>query len=87
MKSIGDNLKLFRLRCNLSLTDAGSKVGLSAPGLLKYERNKVNHSLDKLNKLADIYNVTLDDILKVDDTASIKFTNLRVGTSVSEARI
>ena len=83
MKSIGDNLKLFRLRCNLSLTDAGSKVGLSAPGLLKYERNKVNHSLDKLNKLADIYNVTLDDILKVDDTASIKFTNLRVGTSVS----
>lgn len=87
MKSIGDNLKLFRLRCNLSLTDAGSKVRLSAPGLLKYERNKVNHSLDKLNKLADIYNVTLDDILRVDDTASIKFTNLRVGTSVSEAKI
>ena len=87
MKSIGDNLKLFRLRCNLSLTDAGSKVGLSAPGLLKYERNKVNHSLDKLNKLADIYNVTLDDILRVDDTASIKFTNLRVGSSVSEAKI
>ena len=67
MKSIGDNLKLFRLRCNLSLTDAGSKVGLSAPGLLKYERNKVNHSLDKLNKLADVYGVSLDDILKVDN--------------------
>lgn len=86
MKSIGDNLKLFRLRCNLSLTEAGSKVGLSAPGLLKYERNKVNHSLDKLNKLADVYGVSLDDILKVDNSSQIKFTNLKLAVGTSEAK-
>lgn len=87
MKSIGDNLKLFRLRCGMSLTEASSKVGLSAPGLLKYEKNKVNQSLDKLNKLADIYNVTLDDILKVDNSNEIKFTNLRVNNTVSDVKL
>lgn len=87
MKSIGDNLKLFRLRCGMSLTEASCKVGLSAPGLLKYEKNKVNQSLDKLNKLADIYNVTLDDILKVDNSNEIKFTNLRVNAAISDVKL
>lgn len=87
MKSIGDNLKLFRLRCGMSLTEASCKVGLSAPGLLKYEKNKINQSLDKLNKLADIYNVTLDDILKVDNSNEIKFTNLRVNATISDVKL
>ena len=76
-----------RLRCGMSLTEVGNKVGLSAPGLLKYEKNKVNQSLDKLNKLAEVYNVTLDDILKVESSNMIKFTNLRVSSSVSDVKL
>lgn len=86
MRTIGDNLKLFRLRCGLSLTEAGKRVSLSAPGLMKYEKNLVNHSIDKLNMLADVYGVSLDDILKVDNCASIKFNNLYVSSNISELK-
>lgn len=87
MKSIGDNLKLYRIRCGLSLTEAGRYASLSAPGLMKYEKNLINHSIDKLSLLADAYGVTLDDILKVDSKNEIKFNNLYVDNGVSEVKI
>ncbi len=86
MKSIGDNLKLYRIRCGLSLTEAGKAVGLSAPGLMKYEKNLINQSIDKLSLLADVYGVTLDDVLKVDSKNEIKFNNLYVENWVSDAK-
>lgn len=86
MKSIGENLKLYRIRSGLSLTEAGRCAGLSAPGLMKYEKNLINQSLDKLSLLADAYGVTLDDILKVDSNVSIKFNNLYLDNGVSDAK-
>lgn len=86
MKSIGDNLKLYRIRCGLSLTEAGKAVGLSAPGLMKYEKNLINQSIDKLSLLAEVYGVTLDDVLKVDSKNEIKFNNLYVENWVSDAK-
>lgn len=86
MKSIGDNLKLYRIRNGLSLTKAGEMVGLSAPGLLKYEKNLINPSLDKLSLLANIYNTTLDELLNVKSGVNIKFNNFQVDNRVSDVK-
>ena len=39
-KTIGENLRILRLRNSLSMQEAGKRLGISAPGLLKYERNQ-----------------------------------------------
>ena len=86
MKSIGDNLKLYRIRSKMSLTEAGKVAGLSAPGLMKYEKNLINPSLEKLSLLAKAYGVSLDDILNVREGSTISFKNFYVDNKVSEAR-
>ena len=86
MKSIGDNLKLYRIKSKMSLTEAGKVAGLSAPGLMKYEKNLINPSLEKLSLLAKAYGVSLDDLLNVKDSALISFKNFYVENRVSEAR-
>ena len=86
MKSIGDNLKYYRIKSGMSLTKAGSLISLSAPGLLKYEKNIVKPSLEKLALLAKIYNTTLDELLNVSENVAIKFNNLKVENKLSETK-
>lgn len=86
MRTIGDNLKLYRVRSGLSLTEAGKLVSLSAPGLMKYEKNMINPSLEKLTLLAKAYNTTLDELLNVKEGANIKFVNFQVESKVSTVK-
>lgn len=86
MKSIGDNLKLYRLRAGLSLTKAGNSCGLSAPGLMKYERNLISPSLEKLTLLAKCYGVSIDELLNVSDNVEIKFNNFYLDKRVSDVK-
>lgn len=83
-KTVGENLKAYRLKNNLTLAEAGKMIHISAPGLLKYERNIVNPSLEKLKQLAEIYKTTLDDLLDTDKDNDIKFTNFKCLPRTSE---
>ena len=76
-KTIGDNLKRLRLKNNLSLNDAGNLLNMSAPALLKYEKNITTPNLQRLEEFARIYHTTIDDILDNGKTNDIKFTNLQ----------
>ncbi len=76
-KTIGENLKRFRLKNNLSLAAAGELLDLSAPGLLKYERNKILPNLERLEKFAEVYHISIDDILDTGSTNDIKFNNFK----------
>lgn len=76
-KKICDNLKVFRLRNNLSLKEAGELVGMSAPALLKYERGITTPSVERLSKFAEVYNTTLDELMNTGSSNDIKFTNLK----------
>lgn len=75
-RTVGENLKIYRLRSNLSMSEAGKRLNISAPAILKYERNKIIASLERLTEFAKVYNTTIDDLLNVDDQLNIKFTNL-----------
>lgn len=76
-KTIGENLKRFRLKNNLSLAAAGELLGLSAPGLLKYERDIISPNLERLEKFSEVYHTTIDDILDTGVTNDIKFNNFK----------
>lgn len=76
-KTVGDNLKIYRMRANLSMKDAGKLLNLSAPAILKFERNQIIASLDRLEKFAAIYNVTVEEILDVEKNIEIKYNNFK----------
>ena len=85
-KTVGENLKLYRMGANLSMDAAGRLVGMSAPAILKYERNKIIASLEKLEKFASAYNTTVEELLDVEESVDISFTNFKCQTRVSEIR-
>ena len=74
-KTVGENLKMFRIKKGLSMEEAGKKIGVSAPAILKYERNKIIASLERLEEFAKIYDTTIDEILNIDASINIKYDN------------
>ena len=79
-KKISENLKRLRLKNNLSLSEAGHLLGLSAPGLLKYEKGIVTPNLVRLSKFAEVYHTTIDIILDTGVSSDIKFNNFKCAT-------
>lgn len=77
-QTIGDNLRTYRTLANLSLEKAGELLNISAPAVLKYERNETEGTLERLIEFSNIYNVTLDDILEIENNVEIKFENLNI---------
>ena len=75
-KTVGENLKMFRIKKGLSMEEAGKKIGVSAPAILKYERNKIIASLERLEEFAKIYDTTIDEILNIDASINIKYDNI-----------
>lgn len=76
-KTVGGNLKILRMRANLSMKDAGKLLDLSAPAILKFERNQIIASLERLENFAAIYNTTIEEILEVEKKIEIKFSNFK----------
>lgn len=62
--SIADRLKDFRIKSNLTLQEAGDLVGTTKQNLYKYENGIItNIPIEKIEKLAEIYNTTPIEIL------------------------
>jgi len=60
----GDRLKELRQKANLTLQDAGELIGTSKQNLFKYENDIItNIPIDRLVKLAEIYNTSPIEIL------------------------
>ena len=84
-KTVGENLKMFRIKKGLSMEEAGKKIGVSAPAILKYERNKIIASLERLEEFAKIYDTTIDEILNIDASINIKYDNIFFKEKASNA--
>ena len=60
----GERLKELRQKANLTLQDAGELIGTSKQNLFKYENDIItNIPIDRLLKLAEIYNSSPIEIL------------------------
>jgi len=85
-KTVGENLKLARMKANLSMAEAGKRLNMSAPAILKYERNKIIASLPRLEAFAGVYQTTIEEILSVEEKIDIKFTNFKCRNKTSDIR-
>jgi transcriptional regulator with XRE-family HTH domain len=60
-KQIGEKLKKLREQKNLTLREAAEKIGMAYSYISQIENGKVP-SLDKLNKLCDLYGVKVSSL-------------------------
>lgn len=63
---IGESLKRIREEKNLKQEYVAESLKISKPAVSKYENNKANPSYEVLIKLANLYDVSLDDIFSRD---------------------
>ena len=59
---LGKKLKELRFSYNLTQTDLAIKLGISRVNYTRYENGKVNPDYETLIKIADFYDVSLDEL-------------------------
>ena len=59
-------LYYFRKNANMTLKDVFAKTGICVQTLSRYERNEREPKMRNLKILANLYNVTVDDIIEED---------------------
>ena len=64
-RSLGKNLKRIRLLKNLSLSDAGKLLNMSATAVSKYEKGEILLNSKKIIEFSNAYKVKSIEILKV----------------------
>lgn len=63
MVKLGSKLRRFRKSRRLTLANVGEETGLSVSFLSDVERGRTKPSLDTLEKLADFYGVSVNEVL------------------------
>ncbi|HDR7624958.1 helix-turn-helix transcriptional regulator [Bacillus wiedmannii] len=66
--SLGQQLKKFRESQNLSQEDVAKKIRVTRQAVYKWENDKSYPDIDNLIILSEFYNVTLDDLIKGNDS-------------------
>lgn len=67
LKRTGENISMLRKRKGLSVNELQRRTGLSAPQTIyQWEKGTILPSVDNLVILADVFGVTIDEIIIVD---------------------
>lgn len=66
----GDNLISLRKMNQLSQEELAAKIGISRQTLSKYETGEALPDIEKCKALADIFNVSMDDLVNYDKEAN-----------------
>ncbi|WLF83952.1 helix-turn-helix domain-containing protein [Moraxella sp. ZY210820] len=69
-----EKIRIFREINQLSQEDVATQLNMSSGGYAKIERGETNLHIDKLQKIAQIFNVNARDLL--DDTQTDIFINI-----------
>jgi len=62
--NLGSKLKKFRESKSFSQEDVARKVGVTRQAVYKWERNKSYPDIDNLILLSELYEVTIDELIK-----------------------
>ena len=60
----GEKIKYFRKKKNLTQDKLGQKIGLSGVAIMRYEKEQRRPSKDIVEKMADVFGISPDDILE-----------------------
>ncbi len=61
--NLGDNMMLLRKKKSLSQADLGKKIGTSGDVVGRYERGDIKPSIDVVEKIADVLDVSIDYLI------------------------
>ena len=74
---LGYNVQLFRMEKHLSQEELAEKCNVSRQAVTKWEQEESTPTLEKLMLLADIFDVSLDELVgRVKNDASARFIRL-----------
>lgn len=62
MMSLGEKLKELRKSFNLTQAELAERIDVSRVNYTRYENGKIRPDYETLIKLADFYNVSLDEL-------------------------
>ena len=64
---LADTLRKLRLNSKMSQSDVARKIKISLSSYSRFERSEVKIDLGTAIKIADLYKITLDELLHMDD--------------------
>jgi len=87
MASIGEHLKQLRKAKGLTQETVAGQVGLTRQAISSYEASRTQPDLEMLKKFAEVYGVSVEDILYGTDRSSKKRRYLRITAAASLATL
>jgi len=76
-ETIAKNLRKIREVKGLNQDFVASKLGITTNGYGKIERGETTISVERLNQIADVFGVELNDILHLDERVFYNIQNMR----------
>ena len=85
-KIVGQRLQLLRMEKNLTQEQMGEKLNLSTSAYCKIEYGETDLTLTRLNKIAEVMNMSAIDLFRKIDGNSYINNSPPIGTSIGIAR-
>lgn len=63
MSKFSQNLKEYRLLLKLTQKDISELLGINLRSYQRYEHGEMEPNIEKLEKLADLFNISLDTLI------------------------
>lgn len=67
--AFGDNLKRLRTNKELTQENLGKVLCLSRTTISNYEKGKMQPSIETLIRLSEVFNITVDELIKQQETS------------------
>lgn len=88
--TLGEKIYELRTQSNLSQGDLANELNVSRQSISKWENGNSTPDLEKIVKLAEIFNVSLDELIKNEEKEVVANTleeNLTLQTNIREKKI
>lgn len=86
-KTLGETLKGFRMKAELTQTELGEKLNITAQAVSKWEREESQPDIETLKKLAEIYGVSVAEIIEPENAVKRENAPAEAPTEPKEASV
>ena len=75
---LGEKIKLYRENKNMTQGEIADILGVKSSTISKYEAGTLEPNIESLKKLAELFEVSIDELIKEDDFDISKINILEV---------
>lgn len=84
---LGEKIKLYRESKNMTQSEVAEILGVKAATISKYEAETLEPNIEALKKLAELFDVSIDELLKEDDFDISKINILEILREQKEMKL